>query len=63
MSNQLRRSIASAKKVLNRVSKQVEREERQKAQRDELRALEAKIRKEKETLARLRGSKSVKPRR
>lgn len=61
MSNQLKRSIASAKRVLNRVSKQVAREERQKAQRDELRNLEAQIRKERETLARLKGGKTVKP--
>lgn len=55
MSNILRRSIARAKRELNRVAKKVEREERLKAQKDELRVLEAKIKKEKDTLARLRG--------
>lgn len=60
MSNILRRSIARAKRELNRVAKKVEREERLKAQKDELRVLEAKIKKEKDTLARLRGGFSRK---
>lgn len=60
MSNILRRSIARAKRELSRVSKKVEREERLKAQKDELRVLEAKIKKEKDTLARLRGGYSGK---
>ena len=49
MSNILKRSIARAKRELSRVTRKVEREERLKAQKDELRNLEAKIKKEKGT--------------